>query len=539
MDDRLLTLPPIWLLVLDLFGTQHLIASEEVTITDSRGFVRVFRAGLTEASITEAIGTLGESPTGEPTATLTELYIPGALQWISQGAETIVGRGELSVFPRGEGWERRSVLVSGRVRDSRVRRGDFVDVVIGDQLGDDRGTLLPPSAVVNSDTWPSHADNAADVGYPIVFGEPGVYTLATGASANTTGSPAPMVDATVGAEVLLVCMGRVQAQNVTIRNEDDGSEDSFAITEVEDDLGQLVSVVSLATPGALTVDADTAYHARWDGGGGIYSDLGELLDGAGSVLIWALRRSSVRVDLAALEAVRQELDQYTLGGYVNDASFSPMDWVADNLLPILPISLVFGPDGLAPIVHRYDYALTDIELTLNEDEPGARITDDGVTSSGEPIGGFRLVYAWSVLLERGRRKRTITGDPEQTALNAANIKPDSLCARAFELLAQVDGEATPPTIEEIETRVVYDEATARRILSSTAGLRAIPPKEVQIDVTWPIGARLRLGQIVQVRSRDFYIDRPGRVAELTYSIEGVRVRVLLDAHHERDRYNRV
>ena len=93
MDDRLLTLPPIWLLVLDLFGTQHLIASEEVTITDSRGFVRVFRAGLTEASITEAIGTLGESPTGEPTATLTELYIPGSLQWISQGAETIVGRG--------------------------------------------------------------------------------------------------------------------------------------------------------------------------------------------------------------------------------------------------------------------------------------------------------------------------------------------------------------------------------------------------------------------------------------------------------------
>lgn len=538
MDDRLLTAPPIWLVVLDVLGALHFIASEQLTVTDARGFVRRFRAGLTDATISTALGTMGESAPGEPQATFLGLHIPDALDALSSGAGLVGGSGELSVIAPGEAWERRTVLCVGRVQESRVRRGDLVDVTFGDRLGDDRGTLLPPSAVVNSDTWPAHADNAADQGYPVVFGEPGVYTLATGATGNTTGSPAPMVVATGGGEKVLISLGRVEAQNVTIRNEDDGTAESFAVTITEDALGQIVSIADISAAATLTVDDEATYHARWDGGGGILDSDGRLLETAGALLIWALRRSTLRVDFAALEAVRPELDRYIVGGYVNDTGFSPIEWIADNLMPILPISLTFGPLGLGAVIHDIDYARSAIELVLDEDSSGGlvRFTDDGISTFGQPIGTFRLLYAWSVLLERARRKRTVTGDAEQIALGAANISADVMCLRATHALERAGANAAA-AVEEIETRVVYDEATARLILSRLAAHRAVPSQEVRADVAWPIAARLRLGQVVQVKSRELRFDRPGRVAELGYSRDGVNVRVVLDAHAERERYN--
>jgi hypothetical protein len=521
-----------------VFGTVYQVASEDCTFTDRIGTSYIFRAGLTSTAINRALAAMGNSAPNEPNVTITDLHIDGALQRYAQGGIIISGRGELAVIVRGEPWESRVILCSGRVRDARVKRGDFVDLFIGDRLGDDKGTLIPASAVVNSDTFPSHADNVADSFYPVVFGEPGVYVLATGASATTTGSPALMVDTTGGSEVILISLGHVEAQNVTITNGDDATSESFAVTQTEDGLGQVVSVVSLSGAATLTVDQAATYYARWTGGGGIKADSGQLLEGAGSVLIWALRRTTLRIDYASLESARSILDNYIVGGFVNDTGFSSMEWIADNLLPILPISLTFGPDGLGVTVHKTDYRRSDIELTLDEDSgAGVRIIDDGLGNFGSAVGGFRLAYAWSVALERARRIHLITGDPEVLALNAPNIRPDLLCARAYDISASSNGTKTP-TVEELETRIVYDEATAHRILTTLSRLRAIPPQEVQLDVPWSVAARLRLGQVVQVASTDYHLDRPGRVAELGYSRDGVRVRVLFDADFERDRYNR-
>ncbi len=73
------------------------------------------------------------------------------------------------------------------------------------------------------------------------------------------------------------------------------------------------------------------------------------MDGAGDVLLWMLRRSTVPVDRRRFAALRERLNQYIVGGYVN-AEARPWDWVVDHLLPILPLSIVGGPAGSYPIL---------------------------------------------------------------------------------------------------------------------------------------------------------------------------------------------
>ena len=537
LDDRDVRNPPIWLLTLSIFGELVHLASEDCTIASEREGTRYFVGGLPETSVASALSSMGGSPAGEPVATFSDIYIPGALARYGQGLELLAGRGELAVIARGEQWERRLVLCSGRVRESRIRRGDFVDLTLGDMLGDDRGTLIPVTAVVNADTWSSPADNAQDQVYPVVMGEPGVYKLATGATAGTTGSPAPMVDNTGGAEILLISLYRVEAQSVRIICEDDGSNEVFNVTTTTDSLGQQVSVVSLAGAATLTVDEENTYYVRWNNGGGILDHEGQLLEGAGSILIWALNRSSLRFDRVAFEGAREVLDRYKFGGFVNDTGFSPVEWLADNILPLLPVSMGFGRDGLYPTVHRWGYVASDVEVVLSEDDGEMRISDGGVGVFGSPISGFRLTYAWSVVLGRGRRRRVVTGDPVLLSMDAANVEQDVMCARAYDLSERIAGVARAQ-LEEIETRFVYDEGTARLVLTTMAQLRAIPPREVMVDVSWAVCARLRLGQIVQIKSRDFALDRPCRVGAIDYAREGARVRLLLDADPERDRFNR-
>lgn len=530
---------PIFVLDLDVLGQHWRIASRATVVTSGTGEAdRIFRGGLPEAAVEQALGSLGQATPQEPTITLSGLHLEGALERLADGGGLIVGRGELAAIVDGDVWEQRTTLAAGRVRDVRVARNDLVSFVLGETLGDDAGTLIPSYAVVDAESWPNAPEGSDGAVYPIVIGAPGPYTGSDGTAKNTAATPAIMVDDTANAEVLLLSLGKVEASTVRIRNADDATTEDLPVTQTTDGRGVLVSVVSLATAVSLTVDAEATYHARWSGGGGIIGTNGATLAKAGEVLVWALSRSSLPFDLQGFEAVRSELDRYILAGYIDDTGFSPTEWVADNLLPILPVSLGFGARGIYPIVRRWGQMLEDAELHIDVDEvPGEiEIDDDALEVDGEPIPTFALRYAWSIFHQEPKRSRTLSGDPAYLAVTSDAIMGHASLSAAADMARTSRGSSV---VETVETRMVYDEATAGRVLSMLAALRALPVLSISLRVSWWWLARLRLGQVVSLTASELTISRTVcEVTSITYGDRDGRVKMRLIADPERNRHNR-
>ena len=531
---------PIFLLDVSMLGGRWRLATQAVSITSGLSDPdRTFHAGLTVPSVTQAIGSLGSASPTEPTATFEGIYLDGALDLMADGGALIIGRGEFSAILAGDVWERRVVLASGRVTGVRVARNDLVSFVLGETLGEDIGTLIPPTAVIDDESWPNAPDGSDGVVYPIVIGTPGVYTDTSGTTKYTAATPAPMVDDTGGAEVLLLSLGRVSASTVRIRNAEDATGEDFNVTITTDGRGQTVSVVSLAGAATLTVDPEAEYHARWSGGGGLIGRSGSYMSGAGEVLLWALSHSTIPVDLARFEAVRGELDRYKVSGYIDDNGFSPVEWVADNLLKLLPISLgCLG--GIYPIMQRWGQRIEQSELILDVDAvPGELEVDDSALEiDGSPVSTFSLRYAWSIFHQAPKRTRTVSGDPAYLAQDAAAVQGHALLSVASDMARALTG-TTQTTVETIETRWVYDDVTAGLILNSYSALRAVPNVNITLRCSWYWLARLRLGQIVSFSASELRITRRVcQVDSIEYGFTSGRVRLRVVADPERNRHNR-
>ena len=514
---------PIFLLTLTAAGRVWRLASETVEVLDDNGASHLYQGQLDAPSVAESLGSLGDAPT-EPGVALDGLVLDGALDLLAEGHDLAAGRGELAVWLEGTTLEARHVLVSGRITGPVAGLGDVVSLALGDRLGDDRGRLLAVGAVVDATTWPNAASNAIGNPYPVVLGAPGVYTSSAGATTNTTGSPCLVVDNTGGAEVLLICDGWVGATTIRIFNTDDRTSETFSVVLTTDGNGRRVSTVSFAAAASITVDAETEYAAWWNGGGGLVGDRGEVIDGLGDAIVWALRKSTLPIDLQGWESVRQALNVVTIGGYI-DQDTTPIGWVLDTLLPLAPVSLRFGPDGLAPVLWRLDVLAGDVEAVLDLDTLAGDLAldSDGISSAGDYVSEFRLTYARRQHRGDYKRTRTLTGRDLTTAEAATpNVIQQTAHLRSAYLAAVASTGSTQPVTDELTTDWVYDEASAGYVLGWRARLKAHPVQSITLAATWDLGW-LRVGGAYLLRYPDLLrVDRIAQLEAVELSLDGPR-----------------
>ena len=74
--------------------------------------------------------------------------------------------------------------------------------------------------------------------------------------------------------------------------------------------------------------------------------------GAGEVLVQLIQWSGRPVDLGRWAAAEPLLERYRLD-FVIDAEVDVWEFIRTHILPILPLSIVSGPNGIAPVVWRY------------------------------------------------------------------------------------------------------------------------------------------------------------------------------------------
>lgn len=380
----------------------------------------------------------------------------------------------------------------------------IVRLTLRESVIDDTSLVPGPLAKVDSITWPLHDPNVRGRIYPEVFGSPG-----NGVSA---GSPAYLLDTVPqGTQYILIAGHTVRAQTVKIHNVTDEFVESYIVLHIADGRGAVVAVVDAKEHGGAHMREGDELWCEWSG---------EARSGAaGDVTAHYLSQSAVRIDPGRTDASIQGLNSYILAGYF-DERVSPLEWVADNLMPILPFTLGRDVDGLFPLV--YQHHITESEAAAHLVVGPDCLPSSPVTYDGDPLTEYSLEY----------RQRADTGDYLATAVADESNNGYAEAARNAYRGDAHDGRYA----DSMATDLVSDGATADRIVAQIMERRALRVRTVQYELDRAVwSALVRAGSFVTITDPDRAWDRkPAWCTARTDTSNGLSVTLLIKQELTRD-----
>jgi len=526
-----------WLLTVESMGRTWRWSSSPTTITNAAtGATYLYDGGLPRVEV--LIDADPSKPIAEAQTLTVEVPWRHAAALIEQG-HAIRGTAELAWVPEGIDWRDRYVVLVGDLTASAYEEStDPVSVTITPASIEERNEWPPPAYTVNQQSWPATALLGGpvpdDIGrvYPVVFGAPGKFGVTDTASAiyggliQFPGSPALRVQSTLtlsagsdrifNATDVCIALGRVAAASVDIvypsGSADGWASETFTVDQTTDSLGRVVSTcdVSGATAGTDITQADVLYVA-WSidyttPRQSTYGDDGQPITGAGGVVDYLMRRSSVPYDSAAWLGVRSYLDAWSVDTYI-DESVGPWTWLADVLLPWLPLSALPGPAGVRPVIWRPDCRRDEAIDHLRAGHDCSRAGVLTVTTSGQ--SSIAVDYASDA--DSGDPRQSVALAPEADVGNAVAA---TAWARTARDLMGADGDETISAPWTAERGTAYAVAAWRTALA--AGWLA-----VDYDVDQDRGT-LALGDVVLITDTDVGLTaRPAQVGGIIYRDDGV------------------
>jgi hypothetical protein len=546
-----------WLLTVEVGGVLMRMADDEVDVVTDAGEVYHYSAGLDGIETTEGIDLFGDS-VGQLSVPLEFIPPPGVsiAEMIARGEDLSAGRGELARWVEGTTYEaRRVVLVGGLTDPEYGDDGEAVSTSLEERLAYDETLTSPPIASTTSATWNHTADLAdewLDVPYPIVIGRPGYQ----GGTAYVTGSPAVWADhrddgstlfggRAVG-NVVVLAGHHVSAQYVYLNHDEYTTADKrFKVFNGWDQAGQPIAFVgwylTTTSPdafeysssyaytwfidpdpdttsggptvslGSLYVDLEVTFTASdqrplfvvWKdeasvngGGGGLVRD-GVTIRAAGDVLAYLLGLTTLSVDWGRLAAAIPLLSAYQLDGCITER-VSVWSLIQDEILPLLPVSIVSGPLGIYPVVWRFDATASDAVLTLDADTD-ASIARVGRVAYDSQDRANRLSLEYQLSYRTGSYQTTLTYGSEADAAVDASVTAHPLCTWS-------QGRTGRVVEKRASSAWVYDDSTAYAILEWWAAAYAIPTRTVTYQVPEVEYIHVERGMVATLTDASIYCD---------------------------------
>lgn len=379
----------VWLLTIEADRTYRW-RSHDCVITVAGATVAV-RAGLRSDDVTDE---LDRDPTGSTIGVRVDPADVGALARAMR-----YGFATLAILPVRSGVARveDGVAVSvGYVGDIEADPDTGQITIALRSVADvDSGDLVPASMTIDKTLFPIAPDASLSNRMPLVYGAPGSYQsqVVTNSGAlllpdtyapvytdqgwsapdrvyarpsyNTPATPAYAIDyelttITVAGSTLtmrvapryvVVANHAVEAVNVTIWTKSDQlgwMQRTCNVVRAYDGLDRTISLAYIVDKGSVT-DTNEDYIFRRTGEWWCAWDQGRASSGLlTDVLRSVLSRSSVQVDWQSIEAARSHLDQFAIGGYL-DESITPLEW-AQSRLPTYGAALRWSADGVGIVV---------------------------------------------------------------------------------------------------------------------------------------------------------------------------------------------
>ena len=383
----------VWLLTVEAERTYRW-RSRDCTITVA-GAEAAVRAGLRSDDVSEE---LERDPSG---STIGFRVDPSDVGKVAKALR--YGLATLAILPVRSG--------VARVEDGIVAAGGYVgDVEADPDTGQitigmravadvDSGDVVPADQTIDKELFPAAPDASVSNRIPLVYGAPGSYqaqiatdedwialpdtytpsyttkgwgVLTSGkrillrSAFNTPTTPAYAIDyepynITVGAYTItvrsapryvVIAHHAVEATSVSIWTKSDSIgwiQRVCTIQTAYDGLDRTISLAYLVDTLGAGGDVAENYAYRKTGEWFCAWDQGRASSGLLSdVLALILSKSSVKVDYQSIAAAREHLDQFTIGGYL-DESITPLEW-AQSRLPTYGCALRWSADGVGIVV---------------------------------------------------------------------------------------------------------------------------------------------------------------------------------------------
>lgn len=529
-----------WLLDLDLGGQVLHIAGEDLAVTNAAGDEVGYLPGLDEPDIEYSLAE------GSPRSIALTIQPTAGIDFAAldaQGIDVSGARGTLRRWFEGQVLEAARTVLIGRV--SEPEWGDIDEpLVLSLEAFPWSDTVLIPDAeaVVGVDTFTVGSTYTADeqlIGtvYPTVIGNPGKIA-SSGVTDSVPCVPALMVEfgtnsGTIPLSKLLVAGHAVVATVCNVWDlSAEGVVESVAsrpILTTTDLRGRVVSYVTFDGSGRIGPYLGHEYRTSWFSGGGIHNlDRTGALRGAGELIIWLMRQATdTAFNEGAQQAQRAYLDTFRIDAYIAER-VRPWDWIKANLANILPIRWVeTGAGGFwAAMPPR---ALAQDAVMRIDCEASPECQPAG-TMRRSPRADVRnkwvLRYAFDERM--GAFARTITLD---AATSGDRTQGESLLCKVSQSrygLIEAD---------DIETRCIYDDATAWHILREMVREFALTRRERSYQCP-PEYEALLAGDIVTVTDPGVYLSEAvARVVDVVASDgrPAVTVRLLDDPENNTKR----
>jgi hypothetical protein len=360
-----------------------------------------FPGGLAPIDMEDSLAIVGDAG-DERSVSLSVLWpSPGVALLIQRGHDLAAALGQLSLWMEGETYESRMVVIQGLLSQPEYEADNQpVSFSLTELPMDDLASIVAPEAQIDEVTWPTAPVIATNQRYPApFFGAADVARRGPGGEAVGL-SPAYPLELNVvdgGVDKLIISAYPVAAATVQAGTIVDNKYEtaSFTVASTTDALGRKVYYIDTSGSADTIRYASAWYVTDWNEGGVLANIAGggRPVTTAGDLMFWLAQRSSVRVDLARFGSVAGYLN-WPIEAYVDEQA-SPIGWTVERLLPILPVSLASGPNGLQPILWRYDARREDAVEHLVNGENCARVGP--VTYSAKPadlVQRIVLNYAW-------------------------------------------------------------------------------------------------------------------------------------------------
>jgi len=532
-----LTAPYRWLVSLTIAGRVVRVSTGgPVTITGNDGEVYTFTGGLGDVGFERALDLWVANPS--PRSLSLEMLLGFDLaQMVARGAAIFAARGELAQWYEGQPWESRRVVLRGLVQEPAFGAlGEVFAFALVEDPGDDLALVPRSSWVVETGaTWEETGTLGPDPGivgsfYPLIIGAPGqavgVGTTSTSLSDEIPATPALLVrrDASGGTAVanhwILLCGGTSKATSIKVYNATNDSKTftQTAFVNVNDALGQPVTYVQPDSTSNSPVEGDQLF-AIWDPatGGGLQNPYGTgTLRGAGDVIRWALDKSSLRVDNSRLSELKI-LNSYHIDTYIN-GPVSPWSWLLAEVLPLLPVTVGTGPDGLF-VVPWLARALS-VSQSMEDLEEGRNCTRQGAvvyTSTSEVYNDLTIRFAPNIDSGSFALHQTLNG--ETWTSTDPNTSPGLWCRRS----ASIFGKRSM----SLEASVIYDPATAGAVLTDMARRHSHPRREIIYRLPRTLDW-LRPGDVITLTDAALHLSSVvGLVGSIAYAEDDLTAQIVL------------
>lgn len=564
-----------WLLDLEVGGLVVRLAGEALVVVDAAGTSYEYAAGLADPGISlgSVVG-VGEASV----AVIVETPTDWALL-VSRGYSLDQCPAVLRRWEEGTALERARVVIRGRTSEPVYGAvGDALTFSISRSIRADAREIPGARAVVDDTTWPptgsgsfigGPADNAIGATYPLVIGCPGGMAGATPYPV----VPVPIVEYQGYESSLLTIVirtawlgGHASAVRVRVVGKDpplatprrtapdpndpfatppaptDGPPDEAQFDRnnlalMEDAIGREMHVLTEPYPffagevgPATGWGIDKIYIGFRDDttyGGGILTRRRELMRGAGDVIEWVLLdQYTGKVDKGRLAAVRGYLNRWKIDTYINSQT-NAWDWLESEILPLVPVEMREGAEGIYPAVVRYDLTASDARGVVDA-TPGSGNASraSSVSLTGDAIAN-ELSIEFRPTGERDAgwlERRILTARPRYVTTPGIRPSWDATTELDYRVagspLCAVSQARYGVKPLDIKAGAVWDVDTALLTLRMLAARLAWPRRKIRYE-TVPDLERLEVGDAVLLTDPDLYLD--GAVAVVYDSTPGETV----------------